>query len=116
MNSDRIYICGGFNGVNCMSSAEFYCGDTNQWTIIHPMGSQRSGCGVISFENYIYAIGGFNGSERLKSGERYDPRTNRWTPIAEMATMRSNFAIEVGQLFLVGLKQNMTLIIRFYLI
>jgi hypothetical protein len=53
---DRIYICGGFNGQECMNSAEYFDPKTNQWTMIAPMRNQRSGVGVIAYHNSIYAL------------------------------------------------------------
>jgi len=55
-HSDKIYICGGFNGQECMNSAEYFDPKTNQWTIIAPMRNRRSGVGVIAYHNSIYAL------------------------------------------------------------
>lgn len=92
---DNIYICGGFNGSECLSTAEYYTPDTNQWTLIPSMLNRRSGVRVIAHNNYIYAIGGFDGITRQTSGEKYNPKTQQWTSINQMFTPRSNFAIEV---------------------
>ena len=54
---DRVYIVGGFNGTECMNTAECYNPDTNQWTGIAPMRSRRSGIGIIAHRNQIFAIG-----------------------------------------------------------
>ena len=114
---ERIYVCGGFNGQECMNSAEYFDPKTNQWTIIAPMRHRRSGIGVIAYRNSIYALfvtttilvstrnsflsrGGFNGSTRMNSGERYNPKTNTWMSIPDMYNPRSNFAIEVSQCLL----------------
>lgn len=53
---DRIYICGGFNGQECMNSAEYFDPKTNQWTMIAPMRNRRSGIGLIAYHNSIYAM------------------------------------------------------------
>ncbi len=92
----KVYIAGGFNGTECLSSAECYSPATNQWTIIQGMRNRRSGVGVISHDGCIFAIGGFNGITRMNNGEKYNPRTNQWTTIAEMYSPRSNFGIEVN--------------------
>ncbi|CAF1403894.1 unnamed protein product [Adineta ricciae] len=88
---DRIYICGGFNGQECMNSAEYFDPKTNQWTMIAPMRNRRSGVGVIAYHDCIYALGGFNGSTRMNSGERYNPKTNTWIPVPDMYNPRSGF-------------------------
>lgn len=43
--TDRVYICGGFDGQECLQTAEYYNPITNQWTMIQPMRSRRSGVG-----------------------------------------------------------------------
>lgn len=52
----QVYICGGFTGVECLFSAESFDPETNQWTLIAPMRSRRSGVGVISYGNLVYAV------------------------------------------------------------
>lgn len=52
----QVYICGGFNGAECLSTAECYNPVTNQWTLIAPMGSRRSGIGVITYANHVFAV------------------------------------------------------------
>jgi hypothetical protein len=52
----KIFICGGFNGLECLNTGEFYDPTTNIWTMITPMHSRRSGIGVTSFNGLIYAV------------------------------------------------------------
>ncbi|GFV20449.1 kelch-like protein 10 [Trichonephila clavipes] len=92
----RIYIVGGFNGSECLASAEFYNPHTDQWTVTPSMKQRRSGVSVISHHGRIYALGGFNGISRLVNGEKYDPETDQWSSIPDMFNPRSNFAIEVS--------------------
>uniref|UniRef100_A0A671SJT7 Kelch-like protein 10 n=1 Tax=Sinocyclocheilus anshuiensis TaxID=1608454 RepID=A0A671SJT7_9TELE len=101
---NTVYICGGFTGTECLFSAESFNPDTNQWTLIAPMRSRRSGVGVIAYGDLVYAVGGFDGASRLRSAETYNPLTNIWCDIASMYNPRSNFGIEVvdDQLFAVG--------------
>ncbi len=94
--SGKVYIAGGFNGQECLSTAEAYNPATNQWTLIQPMRNRRSGVGVVAHEQCLYAIGGFNGITRMNNGERYNPANNQWTNISEMYSPRSNFGIEVS--------------------
>jgi len=94
-HSDRVYIAGGFNGQECLNTAECYDPFTRQWTMIAPMRNRRSGIGVIAHGRFVYAVGGFNGITRLNNGEVYNPSTNSWSNIAEMYSPRSNFGIEV---------------------
>lgn len=92
----KIFISGGFNGQECLSSAEYYDPATNTWTMIAPMRNRRSGVGVVAQGGCLYAVGGFNGITRMNNGEKWSPDTNTWTNIAEMYSPRSNFGIEVS--------------------
>lgn len=53
----KIYITGGFNGRECMSSAEVYDPELNQWTLIAPMRLRRSGVSCIAYHGFVYALG-----------------------------------------------------------
>lgn len=59
----QIYICGGFNGSECLSTAECYSPETNQWTMIATMDNRRSGIGVIAYANYIFAVSTLNAAD-----------------------------------------------------
>ncbi|RUS89374.1 hypothetical protein EGW08_002894 [Elysia chlorotica] len=100
----EIYICGGFNGSECLCSAEVYNPATDQWTLVPPMSSRRSGVGVIAYNGAIYAVGGFDGVSRTSTAERYSPSDRTWSNLPEMYNARSNFGIEVidDMLFVIG--------------
>jgi hypothetical protein len=53
----KIYVTGGEDGSICLSSAEMYDPETDQWTFISPMLSVRSGHSCIAFDGSVYAIG-----------------------------------------------------------
>lgn len=55
----QVYICGGFNGNECLSTAEVYNAESNQWTVIAPMRSRRSGIGVTAYGEHVYAVSSF---------------------------------------------------------
>lgn len=52
----QVYICGGFNGNECLHTAEYYSPETDQWTQITPMESRRSGIGVIAYADHVFAV------------------------------------------------------------
>jgi hypothetical protein len=53
----KIYVVGGFNGVDYLDSVEVYDPEINQWTSISPMLSRRSGMSCIAFHGNLYVIG-----------------------------------------------------------
>lgn len=55
--ADKIYITGGFDGMESLNSVEVYDPETNQWTLIARMRSYRSGCSCIAYNDHIYVIG-----------------------------------------------------------
>lgn len=59
--NNRLYVCGGYDGVSSLNTVECYHPETDTWTIITSMQKHRSAGGVIGFEGYVYALGGHNG-------------------------------------------------------
>lgn len=51
--ADKIYITGGFNGQECMNTAEVYDPETNQWTLLPNMRTRRSGVSCISYHGQV---------------------------------------------------------------
>jgi len=90
-----VYICGGFNGSDCLSSAESYNPATNQWALLPPMSISRSGVGVINYHGDVFAVGGFDGQTRVCTAEKFNVTERIWSPVPDMYNVRSNFAIEV---------------------
>lgn len=74
---EQIYIVGGFNGQEVLSSAEMFDPRTGQWSFIRSMLSPRSGVSLIAYRDSLYALGGFNGYSRLNSGKWYNFKVNR---------------------------------------
>lgn len=56
----QVYICGGFNGAECLSTAECYNPETDRWTMIASMGTRRSGIGVIAYADHVFAVSPLN--------------------------------------------------------
>lgn len=54
--SPQVYICGGFNGNECLTTCEYYNPETNEWTMVRPMHNRRSGNGVVAYADHIYAV------------------------------------------------------------
>ena len=64
----KLYVAGGFDGHACLFSAEVYDPEVDQWTMLQPMNTSRSGVSMTLCEDKIYAIGGYDGTNRLESG------------------------------------------------
>uniref|UniRef100_A0A8C5GUF0 BACK domain-containing protein n=1 Tax=Gouania willdenowi TaxID=441366 RepID=A0A8C5GUF0_GOUWI len=92
--NNKIYICGGMNN-RVLNTAEYYNPDTNQWTLITPMGTPRYRLGVVAYMGHIFAVGGRDGFRDLSSAEAYDPVTNTWYDVPEMVHRNSYFDIAV---------------------
>lgn len=103
-----LYVVGGYDGENDLSSAERYNPMTNEWQMITPMGTKRSCLGICAFDGLLYVCGGYDGASCLASVERYgkkclfnpkicfilfiftliDPLTGVWTSCPAMSTRR----------------------------
>ncbi|KAK3559672.1 hypothetical protein QTP86_013919, partial [Hemibagrus guttatus] len=118
----KIYICGVFNGNECLLTADCFDFHHDQWMLIKPMRMCQSGVGVAVLNNQVFAfmfiysftlternpnvlqIGGCNGVSRLQTIKAFNPRTNSWRILSPMFNPRSNFGIEVmdGRLYVIG--------------
>uniref|UniRef100_A0A8C5GJ45 BACK domain-containing protein n=1 Tax=Gouania willdenowi TaxID=441366 RepID=A0A8C5GJ45_GOUWI len=63
--NNKIYICGGQSN-RILKTAEYYNPDTNQWTLITPMGTPRCDLGVVAYMGHIFAVGGRDGPIDLR--------------------------------------------------
>lgn len=69
--NNRLYVCGGYDGISSLNTVECYHPETDTWTIIPSMQKHRSAGGVIGFEGYVYALGGHNGLSIFDSVSNY---------------------------------------------
>ena len=58
---DKLYVCGGYDGVSSLSSVECYDTTLKQWIMECSMTKHRSAAGVTVFDGQIYALGGHDG-------------------------------------------------------
>ena len=83
----KIFICGGCDGQNVLSSCEVYDTQLNRWQHIAPMKSSRMRHSAVVHAGKVYVFGGVNvdiGSPALKSVECYSPEEGRWTKVPDM--------------------------------
>lgn len=58
---NKLYVCGGYDGVSSLSSVECYDPNLDQWTMVSHMTRHRSASGVTVLNGQIYALGGHDG-------------------------------------------------------
>jgi kelch-like protein 17 (actinfilin)/kelch-like protein 20 len=80
----KLYVMGGFDGQNRLSSVERYDPATNAWEAVAPMSTARSCSAAAVFDGKLYVMGGHDGKNWLSSIEQYDPAKNEWVTMASM--------------------------------
>eukprot|EP00102_Acyrthosiphon_pisum_P019852 XP_016657062.1 PREDICTED: kelch-like protein 2 [Acyrthosiphon pisum] len=102
----NLYAVGGFDGTNCLNSAEVFDDSTKKWRMISSMSTRRGEFGVGVLNNLLYAVGGsdFMSGEVFNSVECYHPSLDAWRPVAEMCKRRRGVGVGVldGVLYAVG--------------
>ncbi|OXB53543.1 hypothetical protein ASZ78_000063 [Callipepla squamata] len=88
-----LYIIGGAESWNCLSSVERYNPENNTWTLMAPMNVARRGAGVAVRDGKLFVGGGFDGFHAVSCMEMYDPTKNEWKMMGNMTTPRSNAGI-----------------------
>ena len=81
----KLYVMGGYDGQNRLSSVERYDPAKNAWEAVAPMSTARSGLAAAAVDGKLYVMGGHDGQNGLSSVERYDPARNEWVAMASMA-------------------------------
>ena len=99
MFDDTIVVCGGYDGLKCLSSAEAYSSTLNQWKNIKPLNQNRTGNKLATSGGCLYTIGGYDGKKCLASVERLDGLDQCWKPVSSMQTPRCMFtAVSCGNI------------------
>uniref|UniRef100_A0A3P8Q424 BTB domain-containing protein n=1 Tax=Astatotilapia calliptera TaxID=8154 RepID=A0A3P8Q424_ASTCA len=95
-----LYAIGGYDGQSRLSTVEVYNPETDNWTRVSSMNSQRrwtvvtemsasrSAAGVTVFDGRIVVSGGHDGLQIFNTVEYYNHHTNRWHPAAPMLNKR----------------------------
>jgi len=98
-----IYVVGGGDGKDWLSSAEVYDPKKNSWRTISDLSAKRWKCGLVELAGYLYAVGGMDSPRAgfwgapLNTVERYCPRSNCWTAVASMHESRFGCAVVAHQ-------------------
>lgn len=86
----KIYVVGGFDGMDYFNSCRCFDAVNKNWKEIAPMHARRCYVSTAVHNNIIYAMGGYDGHHRQNTAEKYDYMSNQWTLIAPMNMQRSD--------------------------
>jgi hypothetical protein len=99
-----IYVAGGYDGKNELSSALVYRWSKNAWEPLAPLSVARGGLSLISDGRDIFALGG-GWTAPIDTHERFDPETRLWTNfLSPLSDEWRNLAVisHDGSLHLIG--------------
>jgi kelch-like protein 10 len=99
-----IYMVGGFDGSDCLSTVRCYNPITQEWQDKACMYHSRCFVSVCSQDGKIYALGGFDGRNRMNYAESYSPCLNQWEMIPAMHCPRSDASAASlnGKIYIAG--------------
>ena len=105
-STNRIYVLGGRNGNNQLSSVEMLSCDENgepmgEWQAFPSMSTVRSDLEAVVVESRIYAIGGY---KSIATMEVFDHQVNRWMPCKSMSQGKHEFSSVTykGEIYVFG--------------
>ncbi|MBN3325546.1 KLHL6 protein, partial [Atractosteus spatula] len=83
----KVYVIGGFDGIQRLNSMETYDPFHNCWTEAAPLILNVSSFAATSYNKKLYVIGGGpNGKLATDKTQCFDPSTNKWTFKSPMPT------------------------------
>jgi len=104
----KIFVFGGCTGPasspSVTNEVDMYDPQTNTWTTLAPMPTQRASLVAGHSGNLIYAIGGTDGVSALNVNEVYDISGNSWSTNTPMPTARQEAGADShgGRVHVVG--------------
>merc|ERR1712050_36702 len=81
----KLYLCGGYNGVQCLSSVECFDPSISQWQRLSPMSMRRESAAIAVVARCLLIFGGKDSTECLRLVERFDPAVDAWRPMPSMS-------------------------------
>ncbi|XP_063727443.1 kelch-like protein 12 [Symsagittifera roscoffensis] len=108
----QIYVIGGYDNANRLSSVSVLDCRVMQWKTVANMNVRRGLAGVVSYRDKIYVAGGFDGSSRLSSMEVYDPNLDKWEMMPQMTIGRegSSLVVCADMIYCIGGYDGMTIL------
>jgi len=97
-----VYVAGGYGSDgDCLSSAEVYDPEKNEWTLIESLRSPRWGCFACGFEGKVYVMGGRSAFTigHSKFVDIYSPEEHSWLEMKNGCVMVTAHAVIGKRLF-----------------
>merc|ERR1712100_315392 len=85
----RLYVCGGFDGQDRLSSLERFDPMRECWESLPDMSTRRTGAATVALKDKVYVCGGFDGVQRLNTAERFNVQMQVWEQLTPMSTRRA---------------------------
>ncbi|KAJ9539880.1 hypothetical protein OSB04_026386 [Centaurea solstitialis] len=82
--SDRLFVVGGGNGLQCSSEVQYLDLHAGKWLLARSMQNMRLAPAAAELNNALYVTGGYDGGSYLSSVERFDPREEVWYKLPSM--------------------------------
>ena len=94
----KLYILGGHNGSRALKTCEMFDLETQYWSILPHMNSERCGCAVAAIRDMVVVAGGAtvgpdNCRKALDTVEVFDLQNKKWDDLPPMSTKRWLLAI-----------------------
>lgn len=90
-SNEFIYVCGGSDGEEVLTSCEVFDPKEGAWHSIEPFSVPRLSHVSAVIDGKLYVFGGFDGKVPLDTYECYDPATKTWSPPLPMGVREEEF-------------------------
>ncbi len=104
--NSKVYVAGGYDGVNTLAYLESYDPATDAWTTLAAMPTALAYGAMVSDGTYLYHIGGYNTDTLAYSNKvyRYNATLNTWSAMTNMTTARMWLGAEIvsGVIYCIG--------------
>ena len=110
-HENKLYIIGGYDRGECISTCECYDPKTNTISEMRGMSNRRGRAAIawLESERSIYVMGGSDGHTELNSIERFDLAAGKWSTIKlDVELQFTNLGVIACRnfIYLVGVKQD----------
>lgn len=102
--NNALYVIGGYDGSNYLSSVERFDPRENSWTRLKNMYTRRGCHSMAVLNEKLYALGGHDGDNMVSTVEIFDPRNGLWSIGEPMNNTRgySGTVVIGGKIYIIG--------------